>query len=494
MKIKDIEFTNFAKYDKVAVSLDPNVTYYIGMNGAGKTTLGLNGIQFIMQGIAEKSTEGKVPLIGERFRFIGPKGATAKGVMTLYDEVKGFEVKVIRKLTKTGTELSFVGPEGMVLDQQWLNDLFNIFLIAPKRFCELSPKEQTKALGIDTKPYDDATAALKAEYTSFNAVYRSYGELVEPEKADKVDVEALQAQKEVIKKKLNQLYTDNKLANKATETAHKLACEKVDESANSFNKEQDELFVKISAATKAFNELFLLGYQGNEVEEFIASLGKCQEKKDAKKLYPVAPTVMAVMPADYQPAAGELVIINEMPDDKEMQDIDKLIADAAETNRKALLYTQWEESVKKKEAQKAELDANTKKQKDKDAERVAYVKAFKFPFSNITVDEDGQLLMAGQDKVFKPIKEPYFSTGEILKIVPILLSTANPELKYVFIQGFNDLDEDNWPQLEKYLTDKGFQLVVEMVGKAPIADKNCILLKDNIVVESYDAEKAPELV
>jgi hypothetical protein len=88
----------------------------------------------------------------------------------------------------------------------------------------------------------------------------------------------------------------------------------------------------------------------------------------------------------------------------------------------------------------------------------------------------------------KPIKEPYFSTGEILKIVPTLLSTSNPDLKYVFLQDFNLMDEDKQKEIADYLTNKGFQLVVEMVGKSKVAEKNCILLKDNIVVEDYETQ------
>jgi hypothetical protein len=50
------------------------------------------------------------------------------------------------------------------------------------------------------------------------------------------------------------------------------------------------------------------------------------------------------------------------------------------------------------------------------------------------------------------------------------------------------MDDEKQVEISEYLTKKGFQLVVEMVGKAKIAEKNCILLKDNIVVEDYETK------
>lgn len=498
MKITNLKLTNFSKYDSVDVSFDPNVTYLVGKNGSGKSTLGITGIHFMFMGIAEKATDGKTPLIGERFRFIGPKGATAKGEMTLYDEKKGIEVRVMRKLTKTGTELSFIGPEGMELGQQWLNDLFNVFLIAPKRFCELSSKDQAKALGINTKPFDDAIATLKTEFTQINAVYRSYGELTEPEKAEKVDVEALQGEKATIREGMAITYRANQATNAAIRKAWEAKKATIDEEVKAFNKNQHEKEQAIQKLDDCLRRLRAIVAEVGMINQLvdldpfanhIADMDKALPSKVASELYPAEPTNLSLESANYIHARDEFVYIKEVPDETELQAIDAKIGETSETNRKALIYEQWQESIKKKEAKKRELEGNTQRQKDKEAERTAYIKAFKFPFSNITVGDDGELLLAG-----KPIKEPYFSTGEILKVVPILLSTANPEMKYVFLQDFMLMDEEKQADVIKALTGKGLQLVIEMIGKEVITDKNCILLRDNIVVESYDTEKAPELI
>jgi hypothetical protein len=472
MKVKEISLTNFAKYDQVTVSFDDNVTYLVGKNGSGKSTLGITAIWFMFQGIAEKASGGNNPLIGERFRFIGPKAATAKGEMILHDEKSGIDIKVMRKLTKSGSDLSFEAPEGYQLDQQWLTDLFNIFLIAPKKFCELSPKDQAKALGIDTKSFDDEISDLKRKYTEINAVYRSFGELQVVEKVENVDVKALQDRKEGVKTRLNNLYLHNKKQNEEALKTWENSCTDLEKEISIFNNKQYALQNTIEQAALFASKLADLGYEGEDVKTWIASLGSPEDTRSFEDYYPPKP-----------------VLIEELPDRSELDAIDLQIVEAGKTNENALRYEQYLQKKQDKETHELRLKANKELQAITEQKRVDYIKEFKFPFSNLTVDDDGQLLLAG-----KPIKDPYFSTAELLKVIPILLSTSNPELKYVFIQGFNDLDEDNWKQVEEYLTGKGFQLVVEMVGKTKVADKNCILLRDNVVIDEYEEVRQPQLV
>lgn len=471
MKIKEITLNNFAKYDQVTVSFDENITYLVGKNGSGKSTLGITAIWFLFQGIAEKASGGNNPLIGERFRFIGPKAASAKGQMILHDEKTGADIKVMRKLTKSGSDLSFEAPDGYNLDQQWLTDLFNIFLIAPKKFCELSPKEQAKALGINMKKFDDEIADLKQKYTGVNAVYRSFGELAEVVKVEKVDVATLQAQKEEVKNRLNNLYLENKKKNDEARKAWERECKIIDDECSKFNNQQialDNLLMEVNHARSVLEDA---GYDGLEVTKWIDSLGKPAEQKVSENLHPAEPTY-----------------IPELPDRAELDAIDQQIIDAGRINEQALLYEQYLQKKSQKDAKEKELKANKDAQAAKEGERLEYIKSFKFPFSNLTVGEDGELLLNG-----KPIKAEYFSTGELLKIIPVLIATTQPELKYVFLQDFNLMDEDKQKEIEDYLTGKGFQLVVELVGKSKLTDKNCILLRDNIVVENYEEVNGQQL-
>lgn len=444
MKVEFLSFENFANYAKVEVNFDDNITYLIGKNGAGKSTIGLNGLWFMFQGIAEKSSGGNNPLIGERFRFIGPNGASAKGKMILHDEKTGNRIIVSRKMTKSGTELTFDGPEGMDLTQNWLNELFNIFLIAPKRFMGLSPKQQAEALGIDTTEFDEKMISIKGEYSSINAVVKGFGNIVEVEKVDPVDFTALSKEK--------------------------------DEIIN-FNSLQDERQRDIDQ-TNYFIENVQLSEKScnDEIDKLKKQIADLELKREGYLL-------------KLKTALNERDNLPQPEQHKSVDDIQTQIDNATTTNTKAQNYKTFLERRTAKEAREKELNENKKKQNKLEADRIDYIKTFKFPFSNITVNDDGEILLGG-----KPINDTYFSTGEYLKIVPILIATTQPEMKYVFLQDYNLLDDDKKTDVIDYLIGKGFQLVIEMVGTEKIIDKNCILLKDNVIVDNYDEqEKEPAL-
>ncbi len=432
MKIKSLKLSNFSDYGKVEVNFDDNVTFLIGKNGSGKSTIGITAVWFILAGIAEKS---KTALIGERFRFIGNGAVSASGELVLYDDTKKAEIVVTRRITKSGNELSFKAPEGYEVGKEWLESLFNVFLIAPKKFTELTSKQQAEALGVDTSSIDQEILELKQEYTLINRDLTNLGQLVVVAKTDRVIVEDLIAEKNEI---------------------------------NEFNKAQTELKLtreRYDNAVKAmYNEALDVN---NQILELEARITVLKEKGDAitKRI-----------------DAG-LTTIAELKDAQELkpsEEIDTKIFNASQTNEKAVKYEQYLVNLKKQQSINDKLKANKEKQAKKQQERTDYIKGQKFPFENLTISDDGELLLSG-----KPIKEPYFSTGELLKIVPVLMASKNPELKYVFIQDFNLLDEDKQADIERTLTEQGMQLVIELVGTKKVEGKNCILLKDCKVVETY---------
>lgn len=434
MKIKNLKLYNFANYSEIEVNFDENITYLIGNNGSGKSTVGLTAIWFMFEGIAQKS---KTALIGERFRFIGDAKATAKGEMTLYD--KDIEIKVRRKLTKSGSELSFSGPEGMELNQEWLSSLFNSFLISPKLFTQIDSKKQAELLGIDVSEFDEKLKELKDEFTLINRDFRNIGELNEVKDTEGVDLVELFKEKEDIIEFNNKQNNLQKEISRAKEKVEDLENDKKD-----LDKDKEDLEREIK---KLISEKESIDKRIIEGDKYIKLLGKAEDLKLS-------------------------------------EEIDKKIDEADEINIKANSYKDYLEKKELKDKTQKELDSNKDEQSKLKEERTDYIKSMDLQFDNLSINEDGSLLLDN-----KPIKEPYFSTGELLKIIPILMASQNPELKYVFIQDFNLLDDENQSEISKHLTGKGFQLVLEMVGKEKITDKNCILLKDCKIVESYGKDK-----
>src|SRR6056297_2685178 len=196
-KLKNLYLRNFGAYNEDNVNFDDQVTYLVGPNGAGKTTAGLNGIWFVMQGVAQRKGNSAVPLMGERFRFIGKSGESAEGSITIRDESYNMDIKVHRKITKDETSLE-IWPEDEKndpepLNQKWLNSLFNIFLVNPQRFIDLDSKQQAEALGIDTDKFDEKISKLKTEHRDINRDIKKYEKEIteKPQVEQRVDIKEL---------------------------------------------------------------------------------------------------------------------------------------------------------------------------------------------------------------------------------------------------------------------------------------------------------------
>ena len=98
---------------------------------------------------------------------------------------------------------------------------------------------------------------------------------------------------------------------------------------------------------------------------------------------------------------------------------------------------------------------NKKQQKFLKAQRTSYVKkALKVEVPGLEVDENGGLALNG-----KPIREPYFSKGELEVAVARIYAATNPELKVRFLDDFDVLDDTNQSEIIIELLDAGFQVI-----------------------------------
>jgi DNA repair ATPase RecN len=485
MKLKSLTLENFAKYDKISVNFDENITYLIGPNGSGKSTLGLEGLWFVMQGIAEKAQKGNNPIIGERFRFIGEKTAFAKGEAVFFDEKTKHEITATRHMTKDAQKLTFFAPPGVNLDQQWLNDIFNIFLISPQAFIDLTSKEQAQALNIDTSTYDKKIADLKADLTILNRELKAFGSPVAPEKAERIDVMVMQSEKLAEQEKIREKQTVIDAKNKALKDKYDSDCKDIEEETDKFNSEQDERQEFINTANDLLNSLTEMGYNGTDVQKWIDTLPmplakKVDEEENPVYDYPKEP--------EYLPAA----------DQSKITEIDKKILDSSHTNEKALAYKTYLETLAKKIKKEGEIDTNKTAQKNAEMDRISYLKSCQLPWDNLTIDEEGRLMLDG-----RPLKKEYWSKGELLKRVPIIMASTMKrdsdekeyasKLKYVYLEEFNLLDIENQAIVTEYLVKEGFQLVIEYVGEKEVTDKNCIVLQGMQIVNPKPVEdKKPE--
>jgi DNA repair exonuclease SbcCD ATPase subunit len=418
-KVKKVVLQNFKGFDQVEVNFDENITYLVGKNGSGKSTIGVDAIWAALQGIAERPANSKInPIIGSRFLFLKDPEKPATIFLYLRDEKLKTDITIKRTITERETKVTFEGPESIKLDQQWLNELFNSFLISPRKFIALTPKEQALAIGIDLSDVDAEIKAKKAEITDVNAQIKAIGQLVPVPEVQRVNLQDLLDKRGLI------------VEFNALQDQKQTRIDKITTQVNEVNRQLEE-------ARKKVAELELRVKNGNDM------------LKGAEQPLPKTSLV----------------------------EIDKDLAEADMKNQEAGAWKTYNDKKTRYDECQVTL---SKFEGDKDKlikTRLEKIQSMKLPFANLSVNEEGELMFDG-----RYIKREYFSDGELISMVPVILTQKDQDFKYVYIQDFNLLDEDNQKKVTDYLTKHGFQLVIEYIGKPQPGMQNVIELKNFKIV------------
>jgi len=460
-KIKQIGMKNFGAFKAFQADIDPNVTYFCGWNGSGKSTAGVDAVWAAMTGIA---TRGDA-LPGEKFRFVGDYDRTAMTELTLEEINSGRTITVSRKILKNSTILKAESDDGKKIDQADIKDMFSSLFVNLSAFAQLSPVEQAKAIGIDTSEYDEYNSELKKARADVNRdrlrlkkAVESYGDV---EAVEAIDVAALNAE-------LKQAYETN--MQRQQEASESIAAERAE--IDKFNAEQD----KVSRVRDSISASI------NTLEDQIKAIERTLEEK--KRLLESHKDELQKTPLP-EP-------MKESPEEPEVEYIDTekievQIENAAEQNEKAAVYKKYSELKDRLKTVEKDYAGFNKRIDENLAKRNRYISDAKLPFSNISIDESGGVMMNG-----RPFSPNYFSHGEIIKYSSMLLASNPPKLRYVFIENASLIDPENLDQLLKFLNENGFQVVCEIVDNRKRGD-NSVLLKDMEIVESYDDDGAVEL-
>lgn len=461
IKIKKLFLNNFEKFVDFSVEFGNSVTRLIGLNGAGKTTVGCTAIWAGLRGIAEKSTGGQ--LIGSRYHFIRDGKASADIQIELQDDSTGETIVCKNHITSTSNKITFTSSTGRQLTNEWINNLFSVVFMSAKNFCLLSGKEQALQLGIDTSKIDAEIKELKNTFTILNREYKAFGEIEPVEEVLPVDIQELWEKKVGAQEENNRLRIAAVEKNKVLWNKYLEDRKKEEEEKAIFNMQQDAAACVLREVEEAYSALRTRGYNGLEVKEFIETLRKPE---------PYRETISTIEPEE----------VDEVIDDSNVLAIDEQIAEAYETNKRAEAYEKYVSLCELKSAKMQEIEENKRSQDIKIHERLDIINAHKFSFGGLSVDETGGLLLND-----RPLRDPYYSKGELEVIVAELASSINPEWKTRFVDDFDLLDEKNQQKLISDLVTKGYQVIVAEVGEKATKDgsiclKECVV--DSIVPES----------
>ena len=469
-KLKKATADNFKGFDSIELSFSEDIMYLCGPNGSGKSSGGLDIIWATLQGVGSKApSKDTNPLIAERYQIIGDAGKSAKTSITLHDVQKGYDIKVTRKILKDGSELHFDTDADITLDQRFLNEIFNLYLVSPKKFIELTPKAQSIALGIDLSRYDEKIKELKNEFTLINRQIKDLGTPVEVEVINPVDVTAL-----VTEKAKRTAFNTEQINRQATIDANMLKWTAiVAEQEKCIIDQQDYHHLQ-----SVIEQMTVGNIKSAEVKTYISSINLYLANTIANlddKLDEVSPRI----------AKGSQYI-SSLPKPEELLDIaelDEQIANASSINVLASQYDAYVKAVEKRESLVTALEDNKTEQKKVEDARTAKIASFALPFEELTINEDGELLLQN-----RYLKSEYWSAGELIRTVPMLIiasmKATGREIKfpYCYISDWNLLDSTNQKEIIDFFKANKIQCVLEVVSEERTGTKNSIFLKDNHII------------
>jgi hypothetical protein len=300
-----------------------------------------------------------------------------------------------------------------VQSADWINDLLSVAFLSAKNFTGKTSQEQALLLGIETGPLDAKIAEIKTEGTVLSRELKAIGEIGECKAVEEVNFSELVKEKTRI--------------------------EEYNEDQNQIAEEREELVSQIEQQEEHIARL------QNQIEHATAELNRDQDiLKKMKDPEPLIP----------------------------LDEINEKINNAQSTNAAAARYQQWKEDKARREKAAAALEKCKERLKAARQDRIDYIKTFDFGFEGLTVDEKGGLLLNE-----RPIREPYFSKGELEIIVAKIHAAQNPGLKVRFIDNFEVLDQPNQEKIIKELLDKGFQVITAEIGESA-TKANTILLRE----------------
>jgi len=437
-KIQKIEVKNFKAIAEETIEFKGCTAIITAGNNKGKTSL-LRGIidrirgekpdLIVKQG--EKEGHGTLELTtGEKFTWEFDSAGTDK--LVFYTK-EGYKTKVTREIVA-----------------RFFPPAFDV-----DAFLNSEPRKQTqqlqKILGVDfseiqnryTLAYNDRTEKNK-EAERFQV---KLAKMLEVTKVVAVDLTELLAEKETIRKKLNDLYLSNKTKNESLRKGYDELKEKTRKEIEAYNTEQANAAIQINQANDSLSILVKLGYTGGEVAEWIKfSLPVPQNQKVFNEELLVKP--------EY--------ITPELPNDSELQAVDQKLLAASETNAKAKEYTDY--MAYKQSVDEAQEEAKLADEKVKaiEAERKQLIAAVKMP-AGISFGSDGGILVDGF-----PLDKTQISTSKLycaaLRIGSMNLGEVHSLHFDASFLDKNTLAEiEAWADRQEFDGEQGLQLLIERV-------------------------------
>lgn len=427
-RINTIHIQNFKTLSDLEMNFDGATAIITGRNNSGKTSF-LRGIT-------------------DRIRFVRPEVLVKKGekdgrgelILTTGEKfIWEFDVLGKDKLTYVTTE----GARRSVtkdLGAQFFPPTFDI-----DKFLQSPPKKQAEQLqsiiGLDFTDIDqrfDKAYRLRTERNREAELYRvKLEKLIKAPYVKPVDIDELVAKREVEKKRLNDLYAENKKVNRKKREDWEKEKTTIDKEVSEFNELESQKSVTYKMCQQALTVLANAGYMGEEALNFVEGLeAAILPYKSAKDLYPEEPTY-----------------IEEMPDRKDLDAIDAEILLANDVNAEARKYSEYMDHKKATDdAREAAEDAD-RIVKAIEQERLDLIASKNMP-EGIEITTDG-ILVDGF-----PLDRNQISTSKLYTSALKIASINLGEVRTLYFDA-SFLDRNTLTEIEQWAHANDLQLLIE---------------------------------
>lgn len=445
-KTQKISVTNFKAISEMEIDLKGCTAIITGGNNKGKSSL-LRGITDRIRGLkpelivkqGEKEGVFNYELTsGEKFTW---EFDTDGGDKLTFITKEGYKTKVTKEIVKR------FFPPSFDIDK-FLND---------------SPKEQSKQLqkivGIDFTEIDNRYRLAYDDRMEKNKEAERYhvklAAMLECVKVEPVDLTDLKEQKEVERKRLNDLYLLNKKTNENLRKNWDLENENL---VKTWNAEKEKIRIDCEQHNEAqtnnrsiFNKCFdaknlleSFGFESKELQSFISEKNnQILDLKNANELYQKAP----------EKTKEPEYIAPELPDDSQLKIIDEKLLNASEINQKAKEYTYYITYKKDVEAAKVEAsDADILVRAIED-ERENMIASAKMP-TGITIGLDG-ICVDGF-----PLDKNQISTSKLYCAALRIASLNIGEVRTLHFDA-SFLDKNTLAEIEVWAEENDLQLMIE---------------------------------
>jgi biopolymer transport protein ExbD len=427
-KIQKISVSNLKAISELEIDFKGCTAIITGGNDKGKSTF-LRGIIDRVRGVkpemvvknGKKEGNGTITLTtGEK--FIWEFDIEGEDKLTFLTK-EGYKTKVSKEI------IARFFPPSFDID----------------KFLNSQPKEQSKQLqkivGIDFSEIDSRYNLAYDDRTEKNREAERFqvklSKMLECEKVEPVDLTELQKQKEAERVRLNALYKKNKEANDLLRDAWNKEKEKINKEVSDFNTLQADNRVVYNKCFDLMNALKAEGFESLDLNTFVKAKGQAIKKdKVSSDLYPIEPEYC-----------------EEMPDDKDLQAIDKKILDASETNTKAKAYTDY--IAYKASTENAAIEAKDADIKVKaiEAERESLIKSANMP-TGISFAAEG-ITVDGF-----PLDKSQISSSKLYCAALRIASMNMGEVKALHFDA-SFLDKNTLAEIEQWANENNLQLLIE---------------------------------